>query len=224
MGKSRDVRGPRRRAFDDDAFSPRDMPGTRPARLFSQGGPGRDAPMAEGPALDATVKWFNGEKGFGFAELLDGTGDVFLHIGVLQAAGHESVAPGCRLKVNVGQGAKGRQITRVIEVDDSNAGAAAAGPPPPRRGPMRGPIGGGAPRGAPSAPSGPSVELSGSVKWFNPEKGFGFIAGEDGGRDVFIHISVLERSGANSLGEGQRVTMSVVETPKGREAIAIALD
>lgn len=223
MGNSRDVRGPRRRAFDDDAFSPRDMQGAPPPRPFSPSRPGggggfdRGAPVIDGPTVDATVKWFNGEKGFGFAELSDGSGDVFLHIGVLQSAGHETVPPGAKLKVNVGQGAKGRQITRVLEVDETAAAEA------PRRGPPRAAGGGGGfQRGAPDPST--AVELNGSVKWFNAEKGFGFIAGEDGGKDVFVHISVLERSGVGNLGEGQRVTMRVVETPKGREAISVSLN
>ena len=50
-----------------------------------------------GPALDGSVKWFNPEKGFGFVELADGTGDVFLHVAVLQAAGHDTVEPNAKL-------------------------------------------------------------------------------------------------------------------------------
>ena len=65
--------------------------------------------------------------------------------------------------------------------------------------------------------------MVGTVKWFNAEKGFGFVACDDGGKDVFLHVSVLERSGLAALGEGQAVTMRVVDTPKGREAVAISL-
>ena len=61
------------------------------------------------------------------------------------------------------------------------------------------------------------------MKWFKSEKGFGFVGADDGGKDVFIHISVLERAGINALGEGQRVSMKVVSTQKGREAISIDL-
>jgi CspA family cold shock protein len=176
---------------------------------------GGDSSVPSGPVVDATVKWFNPEKGFGFAELSDGTGDVFLHIGVLQSSGHDSVPPGAKLKVNVGQGQKGRQVTKVIEVDASTATeqrrpSAPRGPGGPRM------------QRAPVDPS-TAVEVNGTVKWFNGDKGFGFVAGEDGGKDVFIHISVLERARLMHLAEGQRVAMRVVETPKGREAISISL-
>jgi CspA family cold shock protein len=220
MGKGKDFRDPRRRGFDDDQYFLPEQPrgggaagGSRPPRAFAQ------AP-AEGPVVDATVKWFNPEKGFGFAELGDGTGDAFLHIGVLQAAGRETVLPGAKLKVHVGQGQKGKQITHVMEVDESTA-------TPERRPRAGGGAGGGggfgprAPRAAPDPST--AVELSGTVKWFNGEKGFGFVTVSDGGKDVFLHISVLERAQLTHLAEGQRVSMRVVDTPKGREAISIAL-
>ena len=199
-------------------FSPRDMRDERPQRSFSGGPPPRfQSAPASGPTVDATVKWFNGEKGFGFAELADGSGDAFLHIAVLQSAGQDAVEPGTKLKVQVGQGQKGRQITAVLEVDRSTATAAA-----PRR-TDRGDRGGGGPSGGRSHQFDESsaVELSGTVKWFNGEKGFGFVVTEDGGKDVFVHISVLEKAGMRALAEGQRIAMRVVQTAKGREAISV---
>ena len=220
MGRGRDFRGgPRKRGFDDDfvPFAPRE--GDRGPQARSPGFARPSAAMPTGPAVDATVKWFNGEKGFGFVELADGSGDVFLHVAVLQSAGHESAPPGAKLKVQVGQGAKGRQVTGVLEMDVSTATAE-----PPRRAPRPGGPGGPGPRGPRQTPD-PStaVELAGAVKWFNPDKGFGFIQADDGGKDVFVHISVLERAGLQALGEGQRVSMRVVEAAKGREAISVAL-
>jgi CspA family cold shock protein len=170
--------------------------------------------MAEGPEVAATVKWFNGQKGFGFVELADGTGDAFLHVAVLQAAGRQSVLPGAKMRIATAQGPKGRQVARVIDVDESTAAE------PPRR-PREGAVAR-SPRDAPRDLSS-AVEMAGTVKWFNTEKGFGFIAPEGGGKDVFVHISVLGRSGLTALAEGQRVTMRVVETPKGREAVSVAL-
>lgn len=60
---------------------------------------------------------------------------------------------------------------------------------------------------------------TGSVKWFNTQKGFGFIAPDDGGKDVFIHISALERSGIQGLQEGQRVEYELGEDRRGRVAV-----
>ncbi|HET9664223.1 MAG TPA: cold-shock protein [Burkholderiales bacterium] len=50
----------------------------------------------------------------------------------------------------------------------------------------------------------------GTVKWFNGQKGFGFIQPDDGGKDVFVHISAVERSGMNGLDEGQKVSFDIV--------------
>ncbi|MGA8321201.1 MAG: cold-shock protein [Xanthobacteraceae bacterium] len=52
---------------------------------------------------------------------------------------------------------------------------------------------------------------TGTVKWFNSQKGFGFIQPEDGGKDVFVHISAVERAGLNTLNEGQKVFFDVVD-------------
>ncbi|WP_343057258.1 cold-shock protein [Chthonobacter rhizosphaerae] len=192
--------------------------------------------------VDATVSWFNPEKGFGFTSLSDGSGDAFLHIGQLQAIGRDSVPPGATLKVQVAQGAKGKQVVKVVEVDETTAQPQQFRPRPaaPRaggfgggggygdRGGFGGGGGGGGGFGSPRPPRrsvdmSSAIPLDGVVKWFNPEKGFGFVAGEDGGKDVFVHISVLQAAGMGPLADGQRVSMKIVETPKGREAVQISV-
>ena len=60
---------------------------------------------------------------------------------------------------------------------------------------------------------------TGTVKWFNPDKGFGFIQPEDGGKDVFVHITAVQAAGLQSLNENQRVTYEVV-TERGKQAAA----
>jgi CspA family cold shock protein len=173
-----------------------------------------------GPVVDGVVKWFNPDKGFGFIELADGSGDAFLHAATLEAAGHRSVAQGARLKVRVRPGQKGLQVGELLEVDESTATAT---PDRGGGGYGAGPGAGGARPPRASRPSGPSVEMSGTVKWYNPQKGFGFVAVGDGGKDVFVHASVLTRAGLTELAEGQRVTMQVVEGMKGREASSLEL-
>jgi CspA family cold shock protein len=223
MSKGKDFRGPRKRGFDDDGpsfDSPRQF--RQPRQSFDRqpmgGGFGDFAPPPSaapvGNTVDAVVKWFKGDKGFGFVELGNGAGDAFLHIGALQQAGYENVPPGAKLKVLVANGVKGQQVTRVIEVD--TAGAA-------ERAPQR-PSFGDSPRPQRRQPDmSNAVEVQGAVKWFDGAKGFGFVQANDGGKDVFVHISILGSAGISGLAEGQAVTMKVVDTQKGREAVAISL-
>jgi cold shock protein len=60
----------------------------------------------------------------------------------------------------------------------------------------------------------------GIVKWFNGQKGYGFIQSDDGGKDVFVHISAVERAGMTGLNEGQKVSFDVVANPKNGKASA----
>lgn len=217
MSKGRDFRGPKKRGFDDDGPSPYDAPrfNRSPRPAFTGGAPafgGGGEPAGSSQTVDAVVKWFKGDKGFGFVELANGAGDAFLHIGALQSAGYETVPPGAKLKVSVGNGLKGAQVTRVFEVDTAGAAERAPqrsfdSPRPPRR--------------APDPAT--AVQVSGNVKWFDENKGFGFVQSNDGGKDVFVHISILAPSGIQHLAEGQAVNMRVVDTPKGREALSISL-
>jgi len=63
----------------------------------------------------------------------------------------------------------------------------------------------------------------GTVKWFNANKGFGFIAPEDGSNDVFVHVSAVDRSGMGNLKEGQRLSFDVERSPKNGKLSATNL-
>jgi cold shock protein len=227
MSKGKDFRAPRKRGFDDDGpMSYESRP--RPSRGYGGGpdggfggspvgGPSSAPINPAAPAVDAVVKWFKADKGYGFVELAGGQGDAFLHANALHAAGHDTVPSGAKLRVQIGAGAKGAQVTRVLEVDTT--GVVERPPRPSGDGGFRD---GPRPRRVAPDPS-TAVSVTGKVKWFDDAKGFGFVASEDGGKDVFVHISILGPAGISHLAEGQQVTMRVVDTPKGREAISLTL-
>ncbi len=175
------------------------------------------APASVGEPQDAVVKWFNPEKGFGFVELSDGSGDAFLHVNTIQAAGVDTISPGTALVVQIDQGAKGAQVSAVLEIGE------VAESPPPRGNQQR--FGDAQPRsqGRPRVDASNAVSVLGEVKWFNPTKGFGFIQADDGLKDIFVHASVVSRAGLATLEERQRLNVQAVTTPKGREAVSIEL-
>lgn len=157
-----------------------------------------DAPA--GRRVHAKVKWFNATKGFGFVTMSDGSSDAFLSMTVLRRAGYDDVPEGASIACEVGAGARGPLVLSVLNVDTSTAGTTSE-----RRGPRN------------------ATTLEGAVKWFEPEKGYGFISPDGGGKDVFIHITALRRSGVSALDPGQRVRVEVVEGKKGLEAERITL-
>ena len=199
--RDRDFRPARRRDFADSDYQP-------PLRNFGYAqprGPQFDSPS--GPPVGATVKWYNPDKGFGFVSLADGSGDAFLHVSVVERSGQGSVPPGATLEVRTGPGPKGPQVTELISVDASTASQE-----PPRRA-----------RPAYPPADRPTVEETGTVKWYNAMKGFGFIGPDQGGKDIFVHASALERTGIMGLAEGQRVAVDVADGQKGPEAVSLRL-
>jgi CspA family cold shock protein len=160
-----------------------------------------DAPQAL--RVEATVKWFNAGKGFGFVTMADGSPDAFLPMAILRRAGYEDVREGASITCEVGAGAKGPLVTTVISIDMSTAVAPGFG--------------------ADHRGARPSSSVEGAVKWFEPDKGYGFVSPDGGGKDVFIHITALRRSGLDMLAPGQRVRVEVVDGRKGLEADSITL-
>src|SRR5260370_1583619 len=118
MGRGKDFRD-RRRGYSDEPPEPPPSFGRPPPRSFDR--PPREAsrPVPTGPERQAKVKWFNGEKGFGFVQLTDGTAEAFLHISVVEAAGHTALEPGTTPTARGGEGQKGPQITQITAVDPS---------------------------------------------------------------------------------------------------------
>ncbi len=179
---------------------------------------------ADGIRLTGKVKWFNRSKGFGFIVPDDGTSDVFLPLAVLERSGFGEAPDGASVSIEWVQGPKGRAATQVLELD-----ASTAQPRPPRDGGG----GGGGGRFRPrddgggfhhnDSGGGPAESLDGVVKWYDPARGFGFILPNDGGKDIFVHVTALRRSGLDILEPGQPVRMMVSQARRGREASQIEL-
>ena len=201
MGRYKDYhREPRREGFDSDQG-----PDT-PASKSRPGYGNTRASHAPEPVV-AIVKWFNAEKGFGFVDVGGGS-EAFMHIRQLEAAGHRSVAEGARVKVRIGQGQKGPEVTEILEVLSGTVAMTSSA--------LR-------PRAAPSQVTGEVAESMGTVKVYKTEKGFGFVGQDGGGKDVFVHATALARAGLSGLVEGQRVRMQIGQGQKGLEAQTIEL-
>jgi len=219
MNKGSEYWTPRKRGFDDDgpiAYAPRQRMGRPNGRSDGLDETPPDggfvaAPVSQ-PTVDAVVKWYKDDKGFGFVELSDGQGDAFLHATVLHAAGYDTILPGAKMRIVTAMSVKGPQVARVVSVDASTAverpRRAFDSPRPPRR---------------PPPDLSAATPIEGRVKWFNETKGFGFVAVDDGGKDIFVHVSALNAAGIAHLDEGQPVNMQVIDTPRGREAVSIRL-
>lgn len=225
-----------------------------PRHIFRQ-------PNVIGERVEATVKWFDPVRGFGFVQPRDGSADALIPNALVQAAGHDALPDGTSVVVDIIEGRKGNQVSALHSVDTSTA------KPPRQRSEAGGRFGdrfgdrggdrfgdrggdrggdrfggrGGdrfgdrgprpaAPRRSPDSRSpdsrsrdtGPTTEAAGTVKWFNGTKGFGFISPDGGGRDVFVHVKALERSGLSGLNENQRVRLTIRQGEKGPEAVSIA--
>jgi CspA family cold shock protein len=199
MGKYKDHRerhGKRRGNVSNDVFS----------EPFPEPGYFQDAPSAGPDVFDAEVLWFNAAKGFGFVKLPDGA-EAYLHIRVVEAAGRADLPEGTQLKVTVEDAPRGRQVVKVLDIQEQGPKAPASMRQLDDR------------RDGSDA----QFEIEGSVKWYNSEKGFGFISPDNGDKDVFVHATVLGRSGLSALEEGQRVVFQSGEGKKGKEVRSIRL-
>jgi len=171
------------------------------------------------------VKWFNATKGYGFITL-DNGGDAFCHASALQASGHSDVQPGTTIVCDLADSARGLQVVTVHSVDTSTAEAPSRGPRRDFGGGGGGGYGGGGYGGGgyggggygghrDHAPSGPMVE--GKVKFFNDQKGFGFVMPDSGSGDIYLHASALRRSGVQAVEPDQRIRYSTRQGNKGVE-------
>jgi CspA family cold shock protein len=141
------------------------------------------------------VKFFNVQKGFGFIQREDGGEDVFVHISSVERAGLEGLAEGQGLEFTlVDRGGKVSASDLVVVGDVIPVAKREAAPQRSLTG----------------------EKATGTVKFFNSMKGFGFITRDDGQPDAFVHISAVERSGLNGLNEGDRLEFDIEVDRRGK--------
>ena len=205
-------------AVDFSTASPRTAPlGRAPGDRRMADGPGigrADAAEADpGRRIAALVKWFTPSKGYGFLAPEDGSPDVFCHLSAVEASGRETLPRDGVVTCEIVPGDRGPQVSRILSVE----------PPPTGQGPMeRGPsLDGGYPGPQAGAPASAAAEMPATVKFFDPARGFGFVVLDGGGREVFVHASVLFRSGMTDLEPGQRVFVRAERVPRGLQATEI---
>jgi len=173
------------------------------------GGGGRGMPAQVIGEAKGTVKFFNGQKGFGFIVRDDGGEDVFVHISAVEQAGLSGLGEGQQLAFSLVD--RGGRVSatnlqlegEVVPVTEGRAPAAPGGPGGDRGGPQRQLTG---------------ERASGVVKFFNAMKGFGFIQRDDGQPDAFVHISAVERAGMPTLNEGDRLEFELEVDRRGKYA------
>ncbi|WP_277998612.1 cold-shock protein [Sphingomonas liriopis] len=182
---------------------------------FSGGGRGMP-PQVVGEGT-GVVKFFNAQKGFGFVVRDDGGEDVFVHISAVEQAGMSALAEGQPLGFTlVDRG--GRISATELKIDGEPMAVTERAPREPREGGFgdRGPRPGGA-GGAPQRQL-TGEKATGTVKFFNAMKGFGFIQRDDGQPDAFVHISAVERAGMATLNEGDKLEFELEVDRRGKYA------
>jgi CspA family cold shock protein len=167
----------------------------------NRGGFGGGAPRGGGMPAQVVgtgtgkVKFFNTQKGFGFIQRDEGGDDVFVHISQVERAGLEGLAEGQELAFNlVDRGGKVSAADLQVVGDVIPVAQKAAGPQRELTG----------------------EKATGTVKFFNAMKGFGFITRDDGKEDAFVHISAVERSGLPGINEGDRFEFDLEVDRRGK--------
>lgn len=201
--------------FGGDRFGNRDRFGGGGGGGFRGGGGRPQMPAQVVGEGTGVVKFFNGQKGFGFIVRDEGGDDVFVHISAVEQAGLAGLAEGQPLAFTlVDRG--GKVSATELKIIGEALPVEERAPREQRepRGDRPGGFGGG--RGPQRQLTG--EKATGTVKFFNAMKGFGFVQRDDGAADAFVHISAVERAGLAGLNEGDRLEFDIEVDNRGKYA------
>jgi CspA family cold shock protein len=134
------------------------------------------------------VRWFDSRRGYGFLVAEDGKGDILLHVNELRAFGVPSVAEGARILVRVETTERGQQVVKVYDIRPPSTKA-----PPPGAGPLE----------------------PARVRWFDRDRGYGFVNVYGRREDVFLHMATLRGYGLGAVSEGDAILVRVTKGPNG---------
>lgn len=183
-------------------------------RTRGEPGSARAGPPASGDRVRAVVKWYVPVKGYGFLEPGDGGPDIFCHAAVVAASGRHTLPGGAAVTCEIVQGERGPQVSRILDVEVEAEPHRDAGSSRPRR-PLPDPA------WVDGEAAGLAVQVQGTVKFYDPGRGFGFVIPDGGGPEVFVHGSALSRSGLDGLQQGERVRVWIEEAPRGPQATEV---
>lgn len=172
-----------------------------------------EAPAENHPAITGRVKWFDAVRGYGFVVPDDGGSDILVHYNLLAPHGRKTLPEGTLVTVEVCEGQRGRAARCIMGIDLT---AAVAPDPEQASG-----------RAAGRLDPADYLDCAGDftsvqVRWFNRSKGYGFLLGEDGLTEIFIHMETVRRGGFDTLEPGQHVRARTSLGPRGVLAVVIA--
>jgi len=169
-------------------------------------------PISVGERKDAEVKWFNAAKGFGFVSI-DGENDAFLPAAVLSDFGVVTIEAGTALVVKVVEKPRGTQVSEIIEIKPASAEV--------MRAIERGEYTEMEPLGDSMRPA--QKKITGVVKFYSSSKGFGFVTLDGDQKDIFVHVTSLNRCGLADIQAGDRVSVTTKDGRKGPEVDTISI-
>lgn len=153
--------------------------------------------------IDGHVKWYDAVKGYGFVIPEDGGSDVMVHASCVRAFGKVALAEGSEIKLSAVVGPRGLQAQAIMEVSDASPA----------------PVAGFAEDSRPTEFIGPEVEVGplepARVKWFDKQKGFGFVNVFGNPEDIFVHMETVRRCGFQDLSSGEGMAISTFRGPRG---------